>query len=68
MKTMDLVKILGQDERGRVVAGICLYQSPSFVLKYLSQYMTDKANTDSDWQELAAKLRAIAFEAEGKGM
>lgn len=68
MKTTELAKILGPDERGRLIGDIALYQTPSFVLKSLAEWMTKRTGKDEDWYELASRLRASAYEAEGRGL
>lgn len=68
MKTTELAKILGPDERGRLVGDIALYQTPSFVLRNLAEWMTKRAGKDEDWYELASRLRHVAYESEGRGL
>ena len=68
MRTSELAKILGPDERSKLIGDIAAYQEPSFVLKALAEWMTKKTQKEEYWYALAAELRNQAYDAEGRGL
>ena len=68
MKTSELAKILGSDERAKLIGNIAAFEVPSFVLKALAEWMSKRPAQDEDWYTLSAELRNSAYDAEGRGL
>lgn len=66
VKTAELSRILGRDERNRIIKNIAQLDRPSFVVRALYEYLQSDPNQDEDVKTWITDLRDLEDRMHGR--